>query len=257
MDRVPSAIALVRPPSPSFYNALSSHSDKHSINIERAREQHRYYVTALKKLGVAGRELAPLDAFPDSTFVEDNAVVFEDCAVLCTMGAESRRGETFYTQGVLDPLIRLEKLEAPAYLDGGDVLQTEDTVFVGLSQRSNPPAIEALAQFTKKKVVPVRVLKGLHLKTAASYLGQNTILLDPECVEVDAFGNKDFIRVDASESYAANCLKVGNTVLVAQGFPDTRARIESLGLDTLEIPMGEFEKADGGLTCLSLFLPNQ
>lgn len=252
---MPSSIALVRSPSPAFTQALSNHPDKKSIDFSRALEQHRGYVQALLDLGVDVRELGPLDAFPDSTFVEDNAVVFEDCAVLCTMGAESRRGELFYTQSILQPMIRVERLQPPAYLDGGDVLQTENTVFVGMSQRSNPPSIDALAPFTKKKVVPVPVLKGLHLKTAASYLGSNIILLDPECVDAQAFGDCELIRVNPDESYAANCLKVGDSVLVAKGFPKTRAQINQRGLDTREVEMSEFEKADGGLTCLSLFLP--
>jgi len=159
-----SFIALVRPPSLSFSRALSEHPEKNTIGISRAREQHRDYVQALRDLGVDARELEPLEAFPDSTFVEDNAVIFEDCAVLCSMGAESRRGETFYTKTSLESLIRMETLKSPAYLDGGDVLQTEDTVFVGMSQRTNPPSVEALAPFTRKKIVPVPVLKGLHLK---------------------------------------------------------------------------------------------
>ena len=254
---MPSSIALVRPPAASFTQALSEHPQKNSIDIPRVQEQHRAYVQALKDLGVDVHELEPLEAFPDSTFIEDNAVVFEECAVLCAMGAESRRGETFYTQPALKSAIRIEVLEPPAYIDGGDVLQTEDTVFVGLSQRTNPPALDALARFTKKNVVPVPVLKGLHLKTAASYLGERVILLDPECVDAKAFGDCELVFVDPEESYAANCLKVGNTVLVAQGFSKTKARIERRGLETREIPMSEFEKADGGLTCLSLFIPTR
>lgn len=247
--------ALVRPPAPSFVNALSRHSEKNSIDFDQAADQHRGYVEALRKMGVPVTCLEPLDEFPDSTFIEDNAVIVEDRALLTCMKEASRHGETEHIREALEKHLPVEILSPPALMDGGDILQTESTVFVGQSQRTNRQAAEALSQFTRKKIVTVPVYRGPHLKTFASYLGKNILVIDPTSVDPAAFETFERIEVREEERYAANCLAVGNQVLMPEGFPDLAGRIAQHGFEVIPLAMSEFEKADGGVTCLSLFLP--
>lgn len=247
--------ALVRPPAPSFVRALSRQSERNTIDFHRAAAQHRAYVDALKNLGVEVLMLEPLDAFPDSTFIEDNAIILGRLALLSSMGAESRRGETLYTKPALEKLLEVEVLEPPVYIDGGDVLQIGGTIYVGQSTRTNPPALEAIARFTDRPVVPVTVQDGLHLKSAVSLLGDHLLLIDPEQVDPAPLGGFEHIYVDPVERYAANCLAIGRTVLMPEGFPKTKRLVERRGLEVRELAMSEFQKADGGLTCLSLLIP--
>ena len=250
-------IALVRPPAPTFIDALSRHAGGDAIDYDRALAQHRAYVEALNSRGVEVQALDPLDAFPDSPFIEDNAIVLDGLALLSSMGADSRRGETLHTKPALERFLKVEVLEPPVYIDGGDVLQIGRTLFVGQSTRTNPPAVEAIARFTDRPVVPVTVQDGLHLKSAVSHLTDNLLLIDPERVDPTPFGAYEHIHVDPDERDAANCLTIDRTVLMPEGFPKTRGRIERRGLQVRELAMSEFQKADGGLTCLSLLIPKK
>ena len=150
------ALALVRPPAPSFVDALSHHSEKKSIDFDRVVDQHRGYVAALRQAGVTVTCLEPLDGFPDSTFIEDNAVILENRALVTAMKEKSRAGETEHIREFLEKHLPVEILTPPVVIDGGDILQTESTVFVGQSQRTNRQAAEALSQFTQKKWCPSR-----------------------------------------------------------------------------------------------------
>ncbi len=248
------ALALVRPPAPAFVHALSHHLEKKSIDFDQAADQHRGYVEALRKAGVAVTCLEPLNEFPDSPFIEDNAVILEGRALLTSMKEESRKGEIEHTREPLEKHLPVEILKPPVQIDGGDILQTESTVFVGQSQRTNGQAAEALSQFTRKKIVTVPVHGGPHLKTFASYLGKNILVIDPTSVDPSAFKKFDWIEVREEERYAANCLTVGDRVLMPAGFPDLAGRIAKHGFEVIPLAMSEFEKADGGVTCLSLFL---
>jgi len=247
--------AWVRPPTPSFVKALSSHPDKGSIQFQKALEQHQNYVIALQQAGLQVKTLPPLEEFPDSVFIEDNAVLFPGKALICSMRAPSRQGEGAHTRPVLETCMDIFELDPSAHLDGGDVIQTEHAVYVGQSQRTGPEAINALEQHTDKPVIPVQVIKGLHLKTGASYLGRNTLLIDPESVDPEPFKEFDRLETGSEESYAANCLAIQNKVIFAEGYPRLEEQLQERGWDIQTIPMGEFEKADGGITCLSLILP--
>ncbi len=249
------ARALVRPPAPAFVHALSHHSEKKSIDFNQAVDQHRGYVAALRQVGIAVTCLEPLNGFPDSPFIEDNAVILEGRALLTAMKEESRKGETEHTRDPLEKHLPVEILKPPVQIDGGDILQTESTVFVGQSQRTNGQAAEALSQFTCKKVVTVPVHGAPHLKTFASYLGKNILVIDPTSVDPAAFEKFERIEVREEERYAANCLVVGDRVLMPAGFPDLAGRIAKHGFEVIPLAMSEFEKADGGVTCLSLILP--
>jgi dimethylargininase len=146
------------------------------------------------------------------------------------------------------------RLQAPVFIDGGDVLQTESTVFVGQSQRTSAEAIEALQSLTSKPVLSVRVKQGLHLKTSVSTLGKNLLVINPSHVETEPFRELEWIEVGEKEAYAANCLTVGKYVILPAGFPKLEQQIQAHGFSTLPVEMSEFQKADGGVTCLSLLI---
>jgi dimethylargininase len=246
--------ALVRRPSSNFTNALSEHPEVSSINFQKARQQHAAYCEALQTAGLAVEILEPLDAFPDSVFIEDNAVILNGRAVLCSMKEASRQGEVSFLADALQSRLPVLRLQAPVFIDGGDVLQTEDIVFVGLSQRTHREAVEALQALTPKPVVSVHVKQGLHLKTSVSALGNHLLIIQPSRVDTEPFNGLEWIEVDENEAYAANCLAVGDHVILPAGFPKLEQHIQEHGFSTLPVDMGEFQKADGGVTCLSLLI---
>tara|TARA_B110000014_G_scaffold264461_2_gene266342 strand:- start:3605 stop:4390 length:786 start_codon:yes stop_codon:yes gene_type:complete len=249
--------AFVRKPGLSFPQALSRHPRKNDISLAIALNQHETYVEALKKVGVIVEYLPPQDHLPDATFIEDTAVILEDKFLLCPMKELSRQTETKLTSSALGKYLDRLTLDSMSTLDGGDVMDTPETIFVGLSKRTNLRAIQALSKFTSKKVVPVAVTKGLHLKSATTFLGNNLLIIDPTRVDSSNLKSFDWIEVNPSESYSANCLALRNVTLMPAGFPNVRDKIQAHGLKTLEIEMSEFEKADGGITCLSIIIPRQ
>lgn len=251
---MPTPTALVRKPSPAFVRALSSHPQKHQIDYQLACGQHLQYIDALKQAGAHVVILGPLDEFPDSPFVEDTAVIFGHEALICRMKEESRRGEIASVAEVIKKHRTIKYLKPPATLDGGDVLITDPTVFVGQSIRTNKEAIAALAAVCKKPCLPITVKRGLHLKSSVSYLGGNLLVIDPSSVDTSPFKNFDWIEVDEEEHYAANCLAMGGFVLMPAGYSKVADQIRSHGFQTLELEMSEFEKADGAITCLSLII---
>ena len=252
-----SSLALVREPGLSFTAALSSHADKNQIDHARAFRQHRGYVRALEEAGMEILSLPPLDDFPDSTFVEDTAVILKERALICRLKENSRQGETDFISEEIGKHRPLKFMEPPATLDGGDVLDTGKILFAGLSGRTNPEGIDALRELSQKPVVPVRVLKGLHLKNAVSYLGNDLVVLNPLRIDPEPFQHFKKSEVSENESYAANCLRVGETVIMAAGFPAVEGKIKAEGFKVLTVEMTEFEKADGGVTCLSLIFPGE
>ncbi len=246
--------ALVRPPSRNFVHALSEHPDAGSIDFQKAQQQHAAYCEVLKTAGLIVEVLEPRDDIPDSVFIEDNAMILEGRAVLCSMKETSRQGEVSSLADALQSRLPVLRLQAPVFIDGGDVLQTEKAVFIGQSQRTSAEAIEALQPLTSKPVIPVAVKKGLHLKTSVSTLGGNLLVINPSHVETEPFRNFEWVEVDDDEAYAANCLAVGENVILPAGFPKLEQRIGQLGFKTLPVALSEFQKADGGVTCLSLLI---
>ena len=251
---MPDPKILVRPPPPSFCNAISPHPEKDTIDYNLALKQHEEFVCALQQAGAEVEALPPLADFPDSGFIEDNALVLEGRIFLCSMKAESRRGEPAHLLPRLQQTADVEKIEPPVFIDGGDVIETETTVYIGQSHRTGPEAINFFKTRLKKSVVPVTVSGILHLKTGASYLGDGTFLVNPAGCDWKQFEARDCLKVMPSEAYAANSLTVGRNVLLPAGFEDTKNKVENAGYRVLPVPMSEFEKADGGLTCLHLKL---
>jgi len=247
--------ALVRPPGISFPQAISNHPQKKGINYFRALSQHQNYVAALQQIGGKIFSLPPEDSLPDSTFVEDTAFIFGETAFLCSTKEKSRRNEVESVAKILKDHLKLLQLQP--YLDGGDILSTPEAVYIGLTSRTDAKAAKFLSKQICKKMVPIPVIKGLHLKSAVSYLGNNVLLINPERVETSAFKNFKWIEVEERDSYSANCLALGNRVIMPAGFQKVNEKICQYGFETIELEMSEFEKADGGITCLSLIIPSE
>ena len=237
------------------------------IDYARAVAQHAQYEAALRRFGCRVQRLPDAPDLPDSVFVEDTAVVFDDMAVIARPGAASRRAEVEATIAALGPHRRLACIEAPGTLDGGDVLVTPDRVFVGMSGRTNMEGARQLASLlapTGLEVVPIPVGGCLHLKSAVTLArlrqgygeagGRTTLVINPEWVDVSLFDGFELIEVDPSEPAAANVLRIGTHVICAEEHPRTRARLEARGLVTQSVPAGELAKAEGGITCCSVLV---
>ncbi|MSR62909.1 MAG: hypothetical protein EXS08_10745 [Planctomycetes bacterium] len=250
--------ALVRPPAASFAAGLTS-SDLGPPDLALALRQHAAYVAALRRCGLALTELAPDPAFPDSTFVEDTAVLVPGCAVIARPGAPSRAGETAAVRAALRPLFaRMAEIEAPGTLDGGDICAAGEHVFIGLSARTNEAGGRQLATILAREgltssFLDVRALAGLlHLKSGLAWLGARRLLALDALREHPALRGWTTIPVARGEEYAANCVLLDERVLVPAGFPQVSTNLRALGLEPLALEMSEFRKMDGGLSCLSL-----
>ncbi len=250
-------IAFTRPVPDSITNCELTHLERQPIDVANARRQHAQYEETLRVLGCDVRQLAALSDHPDSVFIEDTAVVFDECAVITRPGAESRRGETAGVVEALRPLRRLYHIEAPGTLDGGDVLRVGKHVYVGASTRSNEDGSRQLADALSSygyavRRVPMRDC--LHLKTAVSTLPDDAVLLDVRCVDEGSFDGAHVHHVHPEEPEGANVLVVGNAVVVPASAPRTRDLLEAAGYKTMTLDASELAKAEGGLTCCSLLL---
>jgi dimethylargininase len=211
----------------------------------------------LQKLGLNLTWIRGDNSLPDSCFVEDTALVFGEKAVICNMRVKSRANEVAEVAKVIGELEETYRINPPATIDGGDVLVVEDRVFVGISARTNPHAISQLKKIlenTRMNVVPVKVRKVLHLKSACTYLGNGVVILSRGCFDTNVLRDLGKIIVPRGEEYAADCLAINGTVLMAKGHSETRKLVEKKGFRVEELEMSEFRKGDGALTCLSIIL---
>ena len=253
-------IAFTRPVPDSLAECELTHIARTPIDVANARRQHAEYEKILRSLGCEVRQLPALHDHPDSVFVEDTALVFDECAVITRPGAESRRGETADVADALRPLRRLYHIEAPGTLDGGDVLRVGKRVHVGMSMRSNEDGARQLADALSAhgySVTRTAMRDCLHLKTAASTLPDNVLLLDPRLVDAGSFDGARSINVHPDEPEAANVLVVDDTVIVPASAPRTREMLDTAGYRTLSVDGSELAKAEGGLTCCCLLLSSR
>jgi dimethylargininase len=227
--------------------------------VALALEQHDAYCRALERLGLSLTRLAPDPRFPDSTFVEDAAVVTGRGAILTRPGAPSRAGEVAAVRAVLEAWFpELAEIAAPGTVDGGDVCEAGDHFFIGLSGRTNPEGAAQVAEWLAghgfgASVVDIRKLPGLlHLKTGLSWLGARRLLATGEIARHEGLRGWEIVRVPEAEDYAANCIRVNDALLVARGFPATSAVLGELGYAIAPLDMSEYRKMDGGLSCLSV-----
>ncbi len=248
-------MAITREISPAIQQCELTHLSRARIDLERARAQHAAYEWALVDAGCTVRRLDTTDALPDSVFVEDVAVVCNELAIVARPGAETRRAETAAVAAWLSSVRPLRSIDAPATLDGGDVLIVDKQVFVGLSARTNRAAATQVRRLLAPlgyTVETVRVTGCLHLKSAVTAVSPDTLLINRAWVPPDAFGGFDLIEVDAEEPYAANAVAVADRVIYPTSFPRTRRRLEARGFDIKTVEMDELAKAEGAVTCCSL-----
>ncbi|MEP6719345.1 MAG: N(G),N(G)-dimethylarginine dimethylaminohydrolase [bacterium] len=250
--------AIVRPPAPNFSQGLTT-VGLGAPDYESALGQHEDYCAALAQAGLMVTELAPDPAYPDSTFVEDTAILTNRCAVITRPGAHSRRGEIKSMRLALgDFFPNLVSIESPGTVDGGDVCEAGDHFFIGLSERTNEAGAQPLSDLLTSSgytcsFVDIRSTEGLlHLKSGLAHLGGSRLVVTEALAGRAEFAGFDLVKVDSAESYAANCVRVNNHVLVAAGYPAFAGKLRELGYQTIELDVTEFQKMDGGLSCLSL-----
>jgi dimethylargininase len=251
-------LALVREVSTQLAHCELTHLGRAAIDVARAAAQHHGYTQALQGLGCSLEWLPPLPECPDGVFVEDTAVVLPEIVVITRPGAASRRGETASVAAALGRYRAVRSIAEPGCLDGGDVLRIGRTLHVGVSGRTNEAGIAQLAQFLAPYGYGVEqvALEGcLHLKSAASFIPPDVLLVNPAWVEPSAFGEVRVIAVDEREPLAANTLTIGGTTLVSAAYPHTCRCLEAAGVRTRSVDVSELHKAEGGLTCMSLLLP--
>ncbi|PYR93714.1 MAG: dimethylargininase [Acidobacteria bacterium] len=250
-------IALTRGVPPSIDRCELTHVSREPIDFARAIEQHGAYERALVRLGCRVEHLPELPDLPDSVFVEDAAVVFDEVAVIARPGAESRRAEVPSVVDALSAYRDVRFIDGPATLDGGDVLVDRRRVYIGASARTNADAARQLAALLSRfgyTVIAIPVRGCLHLKSAVTLAAPETLVLNPDLVEPAAFDGVQLIHVDPSEPMAANVLQVGDMTLCATAYPRTRARLEAHGIRVEALDATEVAKAEGALTCCSIIL---
>lgn len=273
-------LALTRSVPASIARCELTHLAREPIDYARAVEQHAEYEAALRRVGCDVQRLPDAPGMPDSVFVEDTAVVFDDLAVIARPGAASRRAETASMVEALTPYRRLTYIQPPGTLDGGDVLVTPPPhragvrggdpgpgrVFVGISGRTNADGARQLASHVATsgfEVIAVPVTGCLHLKSAVTlvlppkggnYRTGSTLLINREWVDPSYFDGFELIDVDPAEPAAANVLAVGDRAICAEEHPRTRRRLEALGVVTVAVPASELAKAEGGVTCCSVLV---
>jgi dimethylargininase len=245
--------AIVRPVPESYDHCVRTNTEP--INVELAKQQHKEYCKVLQRRGLELIWAKRDNALPDSCFVEDTAFVFDGKAIMCNMSVKPRAPEVIGVAEVLAGLKEIHYVKPSAMIDGGDVLKVEDKVFIGLSARTNSEAIEQVGKILRSSgldVIPVNVHNVLHLKSACTYLGDNCVILSKGNFDTNFLSDLRKIIVAKGEEYAADCLAVNGTVLIAKGYPKTKRLIENEGFRVEELEMSEFRKGEGALTCLSI-----
>jgi dimethylargininase len=196
--------------------------------------------------------LDSLNTHPDSCFVEDTAVIHNGKAVIANLCPKSRKGEELSIARVLEEFFPCKTVTPPSTLEGGDVIHLPDRLVSGVSQRTTSEAVRQMARWLNVRVDTIADPQVIHLKSHATYIGNNTILSTSRFIDHPAFGGMEGIEVPVKESYAANALSVGGTVLMSKGHPKTIEKVEDAGFEVIVLDMSEFEKCEGALTCLSL-----
>ena len=247
--------AITHTVSPRIVDCELTFIDRSPIDFDLAVRQHDNYCAALERLGVTVERLSGNDSYPDSCFVEDTAVVVDELAVICSMGVESRRGETRLIERELSRYRETAHIRLPATIEGGDVLRVGRKVFVGRSSRTNEQGIEGLSELLSPygyTIVPVRTKGSLHLKSTCAAIDDETLFVNPEWVELDRLSGFNLVHTPAAEPHSANVLRVGPAVCVQAGFPQAAELISRLVGRVEVIDTSELRKAEAGLTCSSI-----
>lgn len=249
-------IAFVRTPTANLAKGIVTHLPRSVVDVGRAMVQHAAYCRALAEAGWQLHDVAPAPACPDAVFIEDAMVVVGHAAIITRPGAEARRPETEGAEAAARTAgLDIVKLAAPATLDGGDVLQVGDTLYVGRSGRTNAEGIRQLRAAVSplgRRVVPVRLNAVLHLKSAVTVLPDGTFLALPELFEPGVF---PVVRPVAEEGGCHVVPLGGDAILIAASAPRTADALADLGFEPRVVDISEFEKLEGCVTCLSVLVP--
>lgn len=247
--------AIVRTPGNSVMDGITS-QEMGKPDYELALRQHKEYIEALELSGVKVHKLGAEEVFPDSCFVEDVAVVVGEDAIVTRPGASTRQHEIERIKSLIEETFNdVGYITAPATLEGGDVMLVGNTFYVGRSKRTNAEGAKQFSAFVTRKgfkCVTVPFEGFLHLKTGMTPINEEVLLVTETMNRLDYFEGYKKIVVDANEEYAVNIIANGNYVIMPKGYPKTKKVLASYFTTILEVSMSEFEKIDGGLTCLSL-----
>ena len=249
---------IVRRPCRALTEGITSGLYPGKPDYELALRQHDAYIAALSQCGVDVTVLPADEAYPDSCFVEDPAILTRACAIITNPGAPSRKGETASILEAVKqffPDDKIEFIRDPGTLEGGDVMMVGDHFFVGRSARTNEEGIRQLTAILAKYGMTcseVPLTEVLHLKTGVNYLENGNMLVSGEFVDKPDFAAYHRVQIPEDEAYAANCIWVNDTVIVPEGYPAVLAAVQGLGYRTLTVNTSEYRKIDGGLSCLSL-----
>ncbi len=247
--------AITRGVSPSIQECELTFIERQQVDVSKAIRQQTAYEECLTELGVRVVSLPAQAELPDAVFIEDAAVVVDEVAVVATMGAVKRRKEIQSLVNTLSYFRPLKFLNGPATLEGGDVVRVGRTLYVGSSRRTNSEGIaqlRALLEPYDYDVRPVQVRGCLHLTTGCTYIGKNSLLVNPHWVDATPLTDVDVIEVPSKEPWAANGLEIGGITVLSSSFPETRRLLEERGFQVRVQNISELEKAEAGLTCMSL-----
>jgi dimethylargininase len=247
--------AIVRTPCKNLVNGLTS-AGLGIPDYVLALEQHQKYIEVLRECGLYIIILEPDERYPDSTFIEDTALLTPFCAVITNPGAPSRKSEIRGMEDILKKYYSdIHFIKEPGTLEAGDVMIAGQHYFIGLSERTNSNGTKQLINILLSYGLSgstVSLDNILHLKSGVSYIENNNLLVSNAFINRPEFQKFNLLLVDEDESYAANSLFINDIVLVAKGFPKTKDKIINAGYKVIEVDVSEFRKLDGGLSCLSL-----
>jgi dimethylargininase len=251
-------IALTRDVSPAIAHCELTHLARTAIDPEIARAQHDAYERCLEEAGCVVQRLPADSNLPDSVFIEDTAVVFDELALIARPGASSRRAETPAVAEVVAQYRPVRRIEPPATLDGGDVLRVGRTVFVGHSARTNEAGVEQARRLLAPLGYEVRAIEVrgcLHLKSAVTAVADDVLLINRAWIPTADLAGFHLLDVHPGEPFGANVLRLDDRVLYAAAFPRTRERLEQRGIRVDSVELSELAKAEGAVTCCSILIP--
>ena len=249
---------IVRRPCKALVEGITSNPQLGKPDYALALQQHDDYIAALRQCGVEVTILPADERYPDSCFVEDPAIITSRCAIITNPGAPSRNGEK---DEIIDavrkffPEDKIEYIQSPGTLEGGDVMMVGNHFYVGRSARTNEEGIRQFIAILEKYGLSgseVTLEEVLHLKTGVNYLENGNMLVAGEFVKKPEFAQYNRVEIPQEEAYAANCIWVNGTVIVPKGYPAVEAAVRALGYPVLLVDTSEYRKIDGGLSCLSL-----
>ena len=247
--------AIVRTPCKNIAKGITS-ANLGLPNYSTTLEQQQNYVNALKDCGLDVIIMEADENYPDSTFIEDTALLTPYCAIIMRPGAKSRIGETESVAELLkDHFEKIEIISEPGTIEAGDIMMVGSHYYIGISERTNETGADQLISILTKYGMSgskVKLNDVLHLKTGLAYLENNNLVITGEFLHHEEFKKFNQIRIDNKESYAANCIWINDTVIIPAGFPKSKKAISQAGYKIFEVDVSEFQKLDGGLSCLSL-----